>query len=212
LTDITEALKKHKTALAIGAAGIVLFFILRGGSSSTNSNSNDALQIAQLQAQQNTAQAQIQAQQNTAQISATTADTQTAAELEAQQNQLAVTTALGLQSQGSQAQLQQEALQAEVNQNASYESLVEGIAPSITAELQNPSLGPIHAESAENELGLLLGNPSGLGTYDSTVEGAGNTENTLDANSSNAELLAILSLLGGSGSGSSAAGSLLGAL
>jgi hypothetical protein len=174
--NVEEALKKHKIAVAIGSAGIVLLYILtRSSDGSSSSGGNDGLQIAALQSNQNLQQAQIQAQQNMAQISATTQDTQTAAELNAQQSQLAVEAALGLQQQGSQASLEKEALDAEVKQNATYENLVAGIAPNVSSQLLSGKLAGHEAEqeSDVNLLGLLLGNESGLGSYNSTISNQG---------------------------------------
>jgi hypothetical protein len=203
--QIAETLKKHKTAVAVGAAGLVLLYILtRGGGSSSSSSSGDGLQIAALQSNQNLQQAQIQASQNTAQISATTQDTQTAAELDAQQSQLAVEAALGLQQQGSQESLAQESLDAEVKQNATYENLVAGIAPQVSSTLLSGKLAghTTEQESDENLLGLLLGNESGLGSYNSAVSGVAQSE----IGSSTSSLSDLLGLLEGSNAGNAVTG------
>lgn len=208
--DITATLQKHKTAVAIGGAGLVLLYILVRGSGSSSSSSGDGgLQIAALQSNQNLQQAQIQAQQNTAQISATTQDTQTAAELDAQQSELAVQAALGLQQQGSQASLAQETLTAEANQNSTYESLVAGIAPQISSTLLSGKLAGHFAEqeSDENLLGLLLGNESGLGSYDSTISNEANVGNETQTT----QLGDLAGLLEGSNSGNALNG-LIGSL
>lgn len=205
MANIGEALKKHKTAVAIGAAGIVLLYVLtRGSGSSSSGGSSDGLQIAALQSNQNLQQAQVQAQQNTAQISATTQDTQTAAELDAQQSQLAVEAALGLQEQGSQASLQKEALDAEVNQNSTYENLVAGIAPKVSSTLLSGSLAGHEGEQEtdENLLALLLGNASGLGSYNSTLSGEGIAGDA----ASTTGIGDLVGLLEGSNSGSALTG------
>lgn len=88
-----EFFKRHKVAVGVGAAAIVLLYLLesRGSSSAAPSSGIDAgtLQLAQLQASQNLQQAQLSAQTQTAQLGASVQQNQNNEAFQANEDQLA---------------------------------------------------------------------------------------------------------------------------
>ena len=86
-----EFIAKHKVALGVGGAAIVLWLILRGGGSSSaaSAGGGSSLQIAQLQSAQNLQMAQLQAQQNSQTLGAQVQQNQNTDALQAEQDQLA---------------------------------------------------------------------------------------------------------------------------
>jgi hypothetical protein len=177
-----EWLKQHKKAVAIGAAGFIgLIVLLRksSGGGSSASSSGDGLQVAQLQAQQNLAQAQVQAQQNTQVINAQTEVDQTNAELQGQQNELVTGLAQTLSTNGTQASLEQEQLEAEINQQQTYDSLLgPGINTALATAVKG---GNKNSETGLNELALLLNeeNAGGLSSFNAGTTTAPSTEQEL---------------------------------
>jgi GH24 family phage-related lysozyme (muramidase) len=199
MANVGEWIKQHKAAVAIGVAGIVGILLLRRSSASAASSSGtgDGLQIAQLQAQQNLAQANVQAQQNEAVIGAQAQVDQTNAELQGQQNELAVGLAQNLNSTGTQASLLQEELDQQGTQQSAYDSLVENLGPEALST--STMGGKVNSETGLNELALLLneGNSSDVSAFDS-----GTAQESVAGTVGLDELLASLegpatSLLGG---------------
>lgn len=197
MSSATEWLKAHKTAVAVGVAGVVgLLLLSRKSSSSSSTSGGDGLQVAQLQSAQNLSQAQIQAQQNESVISAQTEEDQTNAELQGQQNQLVTGLAQTLSTNGTQASLLQEQLGAEISQQKAYDSLLGpdiSSANSIIAQGGNKN-----AETGLNEIALLLNeeNASGVSSFNAGTTTAPSTEQ---------ELFSLLGGSGGSGSGGATA-------
>lgn len=165
MADVAAWVKQHKTATAGIAAGAVLVLILlRRGAGSSTSGSSAPLQIAQLQSQQNLAEAQIQAQQNEATIGAQTQVAETNAQLQAEQNQQATGLALSLNASGTNnAQLQEEIAYAEETQQT-QDSLVQSNLPAILKLVNSgrPGAGINILSALENPSGY---NPSSYNNY-----------------------------------------------
>lgn len=90
----SEFIVKHKVALGVGGAAVVLWLILRGGGSSqASSGGNSSLQIAQLQSARDLQMAQLQVQQNVATLGAQVQRNQNTDALQAHQDDLAASIA-----------------------------------------------------------------------------------------------------------------------
>jgi hypothetical protein len=189
-----EWIKQHKKEVAIGAAAVVGLLILskRGSSGGASSGGGDGTAIAQLQASQNVQQANIQAGQNQSVISAQVQVDQTNAELQAQQNELVTGLAQTLSTNGTQASLEQEQLEAEIQQQQSYDALLgPGVQTALATAVKG---GNKNSETGLNELALLLNeeSASGIGSFN-----AGTTATSIASTQEQAQLLAGLEKLGG---------------
>jgi hypothetical protein len=195
MADVGAWIKQHKTALAVGTAGVVGLWLIFRNSSSAGSG-NPALQIAQTQEQQNLQMAQIQAQQNEATIGAQTQVDQTNAQLQGEQNQLAVEAALGLAQNGSQTSLEEQQLADAESQQQAYDSLLgPGIAQANAIIGQG---GKVNAETGINEIALLLQEEGASGINSLNT---GTTEESLASQLENLKLLQGLEGIGGSALG-----------
>jgi hypothetical protein len=198
MSKITEFIKEHKTAVAVGVAGLIGILLLRKGSSASSSSGGaSTIQLAQIQASQNLAQAQLQAQQNETVIGAQAQVDQTNAQLAGEQDQLATGLATSLNNTGTQASLINEYLTNQSDQQSAYDALVEKLSPTALATAVKG--GNKNSETGLNELAILFGQEGNTGSFNSTF--GGSSPNPLDL---------LLEELGGGISGG--VGSLLGAL
>jgi len=92
MSKVTEFISKHKTAVGLGAAGLILLWLLTRGSSSggTSGGAVNPLQLAQLEAANNQQNAQIGAQEYATQTQAQLQQNQNNEALESEQDQLAL--------------------------------------------------------------------------------------------------------------------------
>lgn len=176
LGGAVEFFKKHKVLVGVGAAGIVLLYLLRRGSGSASASSAgvNPLQIAQLQASQNLQQAQLQAQQNTAVLSAQVQTHQTDDALQAQQDQLAASvaaTAYQYKAASDQSSAQ-EAIYKDLIDTGAQEQLAKfNVEGPLAQQIVNKTNLPGHSglqQTGANELALIFGQGD-IGSYNSGV-------------------------------------------
>jgi hypothetical protein len=173
-----EFFKKHKVAVGLGAALLVLYFLLRGGSSSaTSGGADNSMEIAQLEAAQNQQNAQLQAQSNAATLSAQVQQNQNNEALEGEQDQLAAElagtdyqTSAAVQENSAQAAIYEDLIntgaqeQSEQDQLESQSLTQTGNLESTIVSTTNKAGHSGLQETGANELALLQGQGN-IGSY-----------------------------------------------
>lgn len=157
-----EFIAKHKVALGVGGAAVVLWLILRGGGSSSaaGASSGSALQIAQLQAAQNVQMAQLQAQQNTATLGAQVQQNQNTDALQANQDALAAQiaeTAFAANTQNTQTTAQAALYKDLIDTGAQEQLATLNVQADLGAKAIALSGHENYKTTAANELALILG-------------------------------------------------------
>jgi hypothetical protein len=181
VSEAMEFVKKHKVLVGVGAAGLVLLYLLQSRSSGGASASGavNPLQVAQLQASQNLQMAQLQAQQNTATLGAQVQQNQTNEALQAEQDQLAAqvaATAFQFNAQNNQTSAQ-EAIYKDLIDTGAQEQQAQytlagqemSLTDTLAGQIVNTTNKAGHSglqETGANELALLLGQGN-IGSYNS---------------------------------------------
>jgi len=180
MSKVTEFISKHKTAVGLGAAGLILLWLLTRGSSSggTSGGAVNPLQLAQLEAANNQQNAQIGAQEYATQTQAQLQQNQNNEALESEQDQLAasvVGTAYSAQAQEQQtsasAALYEDLIntgaQEQLGQLQDETQLEEELAPQAIALTNKGG----RTQAGVNELALILGQGN-VGSYNAGTASA----------------------------------------